>query len=195
LSGFDRPHNLQVNYIWELPFGRGKPLANSGWVSWLVGGWQTNGLISLYSGSPFTVTSSGTSLNAPGNSQRADQVKPEVQILGGVGRGQAYFDPLAFAPVTERRFGTAGFNSLRGPGVRNWDAGLYRNFRFSERWQLQFRTDVYNVTNTPQFGNPGANVDSLRLGPGGTISDLNGFTEILSATGERQIRLGLRLSF
>ena len=48
----------------------------------------------------------------PGNTQRADQVKPTVQKLGGVGRGQSFFDPLAFAPVTQPRFGTAGFNSL-----------------------------------------------------------------------------------
>jgi hypothetical protein len=196
LSGFDRTHNLQTSYIWELPFGKGKPyLANPRALALLMGGWQVNGLLSMYSGSPFSVTASGTSLNAPGSSQRADQIKPEVKKLGGIGRGEAFFDPLAFAPVAERRFGTAGFNSLRGPGVVNLDLGVYRNFRVSERWSLQFRADAYNVTNTPHFGNPGANVDNLRLNPDGSVRDLNGFSEVRTAFGERQLRLGLRVSW
>ncbi len=196
-SNFDRPHNLQISYIWELPFGRGKPMLHqSRALALLAGGWQMNGLMSFYSGSPYTVTASATSLNAPGSGpQRADQVKPDVKKLGGIGRGQAYFDPLAFAPVTERRFGTAGYNRMRGPGVTNWDFGLFRNFTITEKWNLQFRADAFNFTNTPQFDNPGANVDSLRLNPDGTIRDLNGFGEVLSSSGERQIRLGLRLSW
>jgi hypothetical protein len=196
VNSFDRPHNVQTSYIWELPFGRGKPyLRDSRALSLLLGGWQLNGIVSMYSGSPFSVTASGTSLNAPGSSQRADQIKAEVATFGGIGRGQAYFDPLAYAPVTERRFGTAGFNSLRGPGVVNWDFGVFRNFVMKERWMLQFRADAFNFTNTPHFGNPGANVDSLRLNPDGTVRDLNGFTEVLSAFGERQIRFGLRLNW
>ncbi len=197
LSSFDRPHNVQLSYVWELPFGRGKPfLQGSRALSMIVGGWQMNGLVSLYSGTPFSVSASATSLNAPGSGpQRADQIKPEVQILGGIGRGQAYFDPLAFAPVTDRRFGTAGYNSLRGPGVANWDFGLFRNFTFGERWNLQFRADAFNFTNTPHFNNPGANVDNLRLNGDGSVRDLNGFSEVTSSFGERQIRLGLRLSF
>jgi hypothetical protein len=196
VSSFDRPHNLQTSYIWELPFGRGKPyLANSRPLGLLLGGWQLNGILSMYSGAPFTVTSSGTSLNAPGSSQRADQIKPEVKKLGGIGPDQAFFDPLAFAPVTERRFGTAGFNSLRGPGVVNLDFGLFRNFRFKESWMLQLRADAFNLTNTPHFNNPGANVDNLRLNTDGSVRDLNGFSEVTSAWGERQIRFGVRLSF
>jgi hypothetical protein len=196
VSSFDRSHNFQTSYIWELPFGRGKPyLANSRALRLLTGGWQVNGLLSMYTGSPFTVTASGTSLNAPGSSQRADQIKPEVRTLGGVGRGQAFFDPLAFAPVTERRFGTSGFNILRGPGVVNLDLGLFRNFAMSEKWSLQFRADAFNLANTPHFGNPGSNVDNLRLNPDGSVRDLNGFSEVLSAFGERQLRLGLRLSW
>ena len=87
-----------------------------------------NNIVSFYSGTPFSVTASGTSLNAPENDQRADQVKSDVAILGGIGPTSAYFDPLAFAPVTEARFGTAPFNVLRGPGVASWDLGIFRQF-------------------------------------------------------------------
>jgi hypothetical protein len=148
------------------------------------------------------VTAAGTSLNAPGNTQRADQVKPEVQILGEVGPGKSYFDPFAFAPVTEARFGTAGFNTVRGPGLVNIDLALVRNFRFAERWEIQLRADALNATNTPHFANPGNNVSNMQLNPNGTIRNLGGYTEVRSTTGtgregvdERVFRLGMRIRF
>src|SRR5205823_5158204 len=90
------------------------------------GGWQLSSSFTAYSGSPFTVISNAASLNAPGSTQRADQVKDKVAILGGVGPQTPYFDVTAFKPVTEARFGTAQVNSLRGPGVRNIDLSATR---------------------------------------------------------------------
>ena len=88
VSGFDRRHNLQFTNIFSLPFGRGQKWLNDGGVlSAVAGNWQTNSIIAIMSGRPFSVSASANSLNAPGNTQRADQVKPEVEILGGVGRG------------------------------------------------------------------------------------------------------------
>lgn len=199
LSDFDRTHALHITNLTELPFGANKRWLNGGGiVAALVGGWQVNNIISFYSGTPFTVTSSGTSLNAPGNTQMADQVKDQVEILGGVGRGNSYFDPLAFTPVTDVRFGNAGFNSVRGPGTKRWDMGLFRRITLAGRANLQIRVEAFNVTNTPEFNNPGANVSSLRLNSDGTIRSLNGFTEITSTRGsrsERQLRVGIRLGF
>ena len=171
-------------------------------ASKLAGGWQLNGLIAAYSGTPFTVSASGTSLNAPGNSQRANLVKSNVAILGGTGPNQSYFDPLAFAPVTTPTFGTAGFDSVRGPGAFNFDAGLFREFAVSDRWRVQFRGEALNATNTPHFANPGANVSNLVLNNDGSIRSLGGYTVITSTTGvgregvdERMFRLGLRITF
>ncbi len=195
VAGFDRPHNLQFYGNYELPFGEGKSMLSSGFVRHIVGGWQTNWILSRTSGSPFTVSASGTSLNAPGNSQTADQILPTVEILGGHGVGQAYFNPNAFAPVTEVRFGNTGRNILRGPGLFNLDAGLFRKFAIKEKVSLQFRAECFGVTNTPQFGSPGANVSNLTRNADGSVKALNGFGEITSATGERQFRFALRLSF
>ena len=89
ISGIDSPHNLTVNGVAGLPFGKGRKWARSGRrgvASWILSGWQVNGILSAVSGSPFYVTASGTSLNAPGNAQRADQVKADVAMLGGAGR-------------------------------------------------------------------------------------------------------------
>ena len=161
----------------------------------IAGGWQLNGVFSALSGTPFTVTSSGTSLNAPGNTQTADQVLPAVQILGGVGRGNSYFDPNAFAPVTAVRFGNSGRNTLRGPGLANIDASLFRNVTFAGR-TLQFRAEVFNLTNRPAFNNPGANASAPTRAADGTILNLNGYTEITSAQAtERQVRFALRFTF
>ena len=196
VSGFDRTHNLQMTNILELPFGPGRQwLSNPGILSKVVGGWQVNSLISLMSGRPFSVSASGTSLNAPFSNQRADQVKPEVQKLGGIGRGQAFFDPTAYAAVNDPRFGTAGFNSLRGPGRVNWDFGLFRHFQIAEKLDMEFRAESFNFTNTPKFGNPGANVSNLQFNPDGSIRNLNGFAEITSASEERQFSFGVRFSF
>ena len=195
LSSFDRPHNLQVGWVAELPFGEGKPFASAGLARLLLGGWQLNGIFSSYSGTPFTVTSSSTSLNAPGNLQTADQVLDEVKILGGTGPGQSYFDPLAFRSVTDVRYGNSGLNTLRGPGVVNLDLGLFREFRVRDV-RLQFRAEAFNATNTPHFNNPGANVSNMRLNADGTVNSLGGYTEITSARpDERQVRLGVRVAF
>lgn len=197
-SNFDRTHNLQITGIVELPFGPGRRWMNDGGVlSHIVGGWQVNNILSFYSGTPFSVGSSGTSLNAPENEQRADIVKEDPEILGGIGRTNAYFDPLAFKPVTEARFGTADFNLLRGPGVASWDLGVFRQFDLPRQMNLQLRVEAFNVTDRPRFSNPGANVSNLRLNPDGTVRDLNGFAVVTSTQdgSERQIRFGARLGW
>lgn len=200
---YDRTHNLQISGIWELPFGKGHHWLNSGGaLSWITGGWQINNLVSVYSGSPFTVSASATSLALPGSSQVADQVKPSVKTIGGAGPGQSYFDPLAFQPVTAARFGNSSFNLLRGPGLINWDFGMFREFAVKERLRFQFRMEVFNLTNTPHFANPGGNVSNLSLNGDGTVRDLGGYTVITATQNlarenfdERQFRFGLRMSF
>lgn len=200
VSDFNRTHVLNIRSIAELPFGVGRRWLNEpGLGSAIFGGWQLNNILSFRSGTPFTVTASGTLLNTPSITQNpADQVKDKVEILGGIGRGNSWFDPFAFEPVNEMRLGNAGFNSMTGPGVAQWDLGLFRQINLGGHTNLQLRIEGFNVTNTPQFGNPGANRSSLRLNPDGTIRDLNGYTEIRSTTGsksERQVRLGIRLGF
>ncbi len=196
LTSFDRTHNLQIYGVYELPFGAGKRWATEGPAAGSPAVGSSTRVMSKMSGTPFTVTSSGTSLNAPGNTQTADQVKSEVRIFGKNGPGKSYFDPTAFAPVTAVRFGTVGRNTLRGPGIFNLDASLFRNFKLTERFALQFRTEVFNLTNTPTFNNPNANVSSPTRRPDRTIINTNGYSEITSAQAtERQFRFALKLSF
>ncbi len=196
VTGYDRTHNFQAGFLVESPFGKERSWLRTGSGNHLLGGWQLNGTFSAYSGTPFSVTASGTSLNAPTETQTADQVLPSVAIPGGTGPGQSYFNPAAFAPVTAVRYGTSGLNILRGPGVANFDVGIFRQFSVTERWKIQFRAEAFNATNTPHFNNPGTNVSNAILAPDGSISRTNGYSEITSAqTDQRQVRLGLRFSF
>ena len=198
-ASYDRTHNLEISPVTDLPFGKGKKWLSQGLGSKLAGGWHINNLFSAFSGLPFTVTADGTSCNCPGNAQRANQVKSDVKFFGGVG---SYFDPLAFASVMTPAFGTAGFNSLRRPGLVNLNSGVFRDFRLTERSQLQFRAEAFNVSNTPHFANPSANVSTMQLNPDGMVKNLGGFTQITGVfSGSREgidargFRFALRFSF
>ena len=200
---FDRPHNFQASVIAELPFGPGKRFLNQpGALSSIAGGWQVNALFSAYSGTPFSVTAAGTSLNLPNSNQMADKVKSDVQIIGDIGAGKSWFDPLAFRAVTEARFGNAGYNTMRGPGFANLDFSVQRQFSLGNRLTLQARTEIFNLTNTAHFANPNANVSNLQLNADGTIRNLGGFSSITSTANsgrdgidERVVRVGVRLGF
>jgi hypothetical protein len=194
LAGYDRTHNFQFFAVYDLPFGHGKHWATHGLAAAILGDWSVNTILSRTSGTPFNVASSGTSVNAPGNTQTADQILPSVKILGGHGPNSPYFDPNAFAPVTAVRFGTTGRNIIRGPGLFNLDASVYRNFRIKERFRLQFRTEVYGLTNTPQFANPSATVSNATF-VGGAVTNYNGYDIISSSAGDRQIRFALKFTY
>lgn len=197
-TDFDRTHNFQMTSVAELPFGKGKRWANSGGAATTVfGGWQLTAGLSAFTGRPFTVTGSGTLLNAPENDQTADQVLPTVQKLGGIGKGQPYYDPNAFLPVstprvTEPRFGTAGYNSLRGPGLTNLDLGVVKNIRVGEQWGAQFRAEFLNFTNTPHFGQPDGNASGTAFM---LIQNTVGNEGGRDGTDERVIRFALRITF
>jgi hypothetical protein len=184
----DRPNNFQLSAIYELPFGENKPYLTSGIAAAVAGGWQVSGVLSLYSGTPFWISAPSTSLNAPGNPQLADQVKPHVQIYGAHGF-EPYFDTSAFAPVTTARFGTSTFDSIRGPGYGNIDFALFRTFEIREPLKMQFRAEAFNLTNHPNFSNPDTGVTDPDFG---LITSTNPGSRTIA---ERYFRLGLKLMF
>ena len=113
-----------------------------------------------------------------------------MAILGGVGTVNEYFDRSAYAAVNipagqPQRFGNSGRNPIRGPGFWNVDLGLFRTVDIS-RVKIQFRAEALNALNHPNFANPGADISNA-----GTF----GFITSTTGTGERNLRLGVRVSF
>jgi hypothetical protein len=200
---YDIPQNFSALGVGQLPFGKGKRWLNQGTLGTKVlAGWQFNGVLVAYSGNPFSVSASSASLNTPGNTQRANQVLGNASYYGLTGPNQPWFNPLAFAPVTNVAFGTAGFNTLRGPGTFNLDASMHREFVVRERLRLQFRFDAFNATNTPHFNNPASNVSNMLLNGDGTIRSLGGYSTITSTKGtgrdgldQRVLQFALHLRF
>lgn len=203
VAGYDLTHMFAMSWVYELPFGKGRPFALTGLADWVAGGWRLNGVYSAYSGAPFTVTAGAASLNTPGSSQTADQIGELVHI-GEIGPGSQYYsvtsfrDPNFQRPSDTHRFGTMGRNAVRGPGFQKADLALFKDFNVTERFTLQFKAEAFNFTNTPRFGNPtsaNSNVSNMAVNAAGEVTNTNNFMAITSASGERKFRFGLRLSF
>lgn len=183
-SNIDQNYRLVLSSLYELPWGHGKHWGSkwSGPVDLALGGWQLNGIYTLQSGLPFSVTASGTPSNT-----RADLIGKLVVHPGSL---NPYFDTSAFRPPAATGSvynapGTAGRDILRGPGSSNIDMALFKSFSFAERYKLETRVQAYNLTNTPHFANPNSNINGSNYGQ---ITSTQPFSY-------RQVELGLRFTF
>ena len=168
-----------MNATYELPWGEGKAMLNrGGMVDAVFGGWQLAGLVSMRSGIPFTVVTSGGITNAGG----AD--RPNRTGNGNLPSGQRtidrWFNLSAFQVQPQYTYGNAGRNILLGPGLKNLDLALSKNFAITETKRLQFRAESFNFTNTPAFGQPGTTLNGFGAGA------------ITSAGDPRRIQFGLK---
>jgi hypothetical protein len=196
LGSFDRTHTLNISHVYQIPVGQGRRFLNHGWASQVFGGFQISGVLSRYSGVPFTVLANNSSLNAPGQTQTADQVNPVVKILGGHDSYTPYFDVTAFAQPTGPRLGTTGRNILRGPGFFNMDQSVSRTFAFKEgKVRLQLAGEAYNLTNTPSFAVPASSFTPTTTSSTGAIN-YNNFGVITgTVSNARQLQVGAYLRF
>jgi hypothetical protein len=199
LAGFDRTHTLQIFHYYQLPFGKGHKWASHGLAAQIFGGFQIGGTLSKYSGLPFSIGSS-TPTNAFGQTQSADQVNPNVTILGGHDANHPYFDGSAFANVPTNvpsRLGTTGRDILRGPGFFSLNQNISRTFAFrKESIKLQFMGEAFNLTNTPSFGQPGTTVALPSYNADGSVRTYNGYSVITSTVSSaRQLQVGAKLTF
>ncbi|MDQ2712652.1 MAG: TonB-dependent receptor, partial [Acidobacteriota bacterium] len=183
-NDFDRTNTFVQSYLYQLPFGPGKRWLNSGLIGNIFGNWRVNGILTLMSGLPMTLTPTTNNLNAPGNTQTVDQIAP-VQILHGVGANSPWFSGASFStPANNGQFGNTGRNFLNGPGFFNLDASVFKVITYRERYTFEIRGEAFSVTNTPQFNNPGTTLGTSSFG---YITSAGG--------GNRTFQLGLKLNF
>jgi hypothetical protein len=178
----NRTHVFTQSYMWDLPFGKGKKLLANGPISYIAGGWQIQGLMSIMTGTWFSPSVSGV-INAPGNADRPNWIAP-IRYLGGTGPGQKFFDTSSFATPAQNTMGNAGRNIIQGPGIFNFDLALHRDFRIREGMSLSLRAESFNFTNTPHYNNPNGNAQSPQFG------EINGAEQ-----DQRQFQIGLTLRF
>ncbi len=183
-SDQDQRHFFSLSGIYELPFGHGKRFGAGigSAANALFGGWQFNTIVTLSTGTPFDVNCGGSPSN------RCDLVG-SASIIGGITgtwfNTQAFAKPPANADGVWTRIGTTPRNYLHGPGTRTWDASLFKDFTLTERFKLQFRTQAYNLTNSPQWTNPDSNIYD------GNFGKITGTRQY----SERQLEFALRLTF
>lgn len=191
-TDWDRTLSFVQSYVYALPFGHDQHWLRTGPASWVLGGWQLAGDLTLMTGTPFSISASGSSLNTPGESQTADQVSA-VQILHGINTGNPWFSQSSFTQPTGVRFGTSGRNILSGPGLFALNLSLFKNFTITERIGLQLRCETFNFTNTPQFSNPNTSLTSTGFGyVTGTVGSGTGVNGL---GGGRAVQLGAKVMF
>jgi hypothetical protein len=163
-SDFDQTHVFNGGFIWEIPFGNNL----TGPARWLVGGWQTTGLVTLESGRVFNVTIpfDNANVGSRGNFQRPNLVGDPFPsgFEQTAGPGGVWFNRDAFVVPSQYTFGNLGRNALRGPSFANVDFGLFKNFRFAEAHRVQFRFEAFNFLNNTNFGNPGGSITTPGFG-------------------------------
>jgi hypothetical protein len=183
-AGFDRTHVFTLAHTLELPFGHGRRYMTHAnrFAEGLLGGWDFRGITTVETGLPF---SPGLSNTANLNSDMS--TRPDVigNPYGGIDQNRnAWFNPAAFAAPGLYRFGTAGNNSLRGPGLFEMDLSLDKSFVMAEKYRLEFRWEVFNALNRTNLGLPVTSVDNSAAG---IIQDV--------AAPMRNMQFGLHLTF
>ncbi len=189
LADSDHPQRFVGSFVWELP-DPGKQMQSS-LLSAVLGNWQMSGIVTLQSGRPFTVFSSGDRTAGAANGGNGDafaDLAGNLTVTGG-SRGQQvakYFNTSAVAQAVAGTYGTLGRNVLRGPGFNNTDLSVSRAFplHFREGAKLAFRTEFFNLFNRPQLGLPNATIGNSTFG---RITS--------SASGPRILQLSLKVLF
>ncbi len=179
----DVRHQLEFDYVYALP---SVPRLPHG----VGGGWQVNGITTMRTGLPFSVTCGCDPFQYGSLTALADVVPNVPRRPTPFDIPSAQINPAAYVAPAPFTWGNSGRNSLFGPSAVNFDFSLFKNFRIKERQSLQFRAEFFNIFNTPQFTNPAATVGQPGFGTSfGTIGTVDGFGT------NRQIQFALKYSF
>ncbi|NWG14008.1 MAG: TonB-dependent receptor [Acidobacteria bacterium] len=193
LGGFDRTHNFQMGFVYELPFLRTDTSAKG----IVLGGWQLNGIFAKYSGTPYSIGGSNTALNCQGCGSILINVSGDPEPIGKVGSGSRdrYYDVSLFSQPTgtgKDGFGTSLRNHFRRPPVWNLDLSMFKIFKVTERFRPEFRIEAANVFNHTNWGAPNTTftdtTNFLTFAPGNAESGTN-------TPGARRVQIGLRVAF
>jgi hypothetical protein len=177
-AGYDRPHNFQMGFVYELPFLR----ESTSPVALVVRDWQVNGIFSTFSGTPFSIGGNNPQLLAPGAGFVSINQSAPARQVGSPGPDTKYLDPSVFSQPSGREWGNSGRNAFRGPSQWNLDFSAFRNIPVG-RYRVELRAQAANVLNHARWGNPVTNFN------------LPTFMQTFNVDAPRTIQLGLRFQF
>jgi hypothetical protein len=208
LSDFDIRHRLVLSYFYNLPTGRGRTWWKTGPLAAIFGNWVVAGITSFRSGTPFYPTVNVRDRRYLFTADRPNLVPGhDIAVTDGVSPGCApfpgnqelggperYFDPCSFAVSELGTLGNVGRNTILGPGLFSMDASLQKDFLLGGERRLQFRTELFNVLNHTNFGEPSTTTTTVYSGasqrPNTNVGQIT-----RTITTSRQIQFALRLSF
>jgi hypothetical protein len=193
---YDETHNLTSYVLYQLPFGHGKKFGNNmnKVANAVVGGWEVDGILTLHTGFAVTVNNWGDPSGTGGWVSRPNCTGsvsyPKTAVSQANGGGTQWFDPSPFTAVNPTGltpgFGNCGNGTVRGPGLKNFDMGLKKDFSLGETRKLEFRSEFLNLTNTKILAVPSEFAD---------YSSNTSLGRITGSQGERNIQFALKLFF
>ncbi|OFW43582.1 MAG: hypothetical protein A3J28_00495 [Acidobacteria bacterium RIFCSPLOWO2_12_FULL_60_22] len=195
LSAFDVRNRFGFNSSYELPLGAGKAFLSgaTGVADKLVSGWQLNAILSLQDGFPFTPLL-GFSRSRDGNTSnfadRPDMAPGRTRDGLHLRKPEQWIDPTAFALQVAGTYGNAGRDIMTSPGLVSLDLSLFKTTHFSERWNLQFRAEFFNLLNRSNLGLPSTTVLVTSGAPAPAAGRIT-----RTSTTSRQIQFGMKLAF
>jgi hypothetical protein len=188
-ASFDIRNSAVINATYDLPFGR-SALRTRAWLDRLIEGWQVSGIETIQSGLPFTPQ---LSYNPSNDGDTRNPVRPSWNpaFTGPLLRGLPgeYFNPNAFVQPLPGTYGNVGRNVLHGPSLVELDLSLAKRFALSERFNLQFRAESFNLLNRANLNAPNPVVFTAATGG---ASPTAGVVTNTSTT-SRQLQFGLKL--
>ncbi|MCX6593370.1 MAG: carboxypeptidase regulatory-like domain-containing protein [Acidobacteria bacterium] len=183
----DIPQRIVISYLYDLPFGRGRKYMTTGLASRVAGNWQFSGITVLQKGRPILIVAPDQTnlLNFSSTNGRANRLK-DAELSSGQTLNK-WFDTSAFerAPAFTIPTDSLSQPSLRGPGRVNFDVSVIKNNPFRERYNIQFRAEMYNISNTPALDARGSTVDVASPQ----------FGQIVTGGNPRNIQFGLRFVY
>ena len=199
-SALNATNQASISGRYELPIGKGKRWMgnSSGVADKLASGWQLNGIAALLSGFPFTPLV-GSNRSGDGDTRNPDRPSWKAGFAGPLilHTPAEWFNPNAFVLPYERTFGTLGRGGFNGPGLADVDFSLFKNTAVTERTNLEFRAEFFNIFNRVNFGPPNTTVFTSSTVNGATVFSPSASAGLIStlATNPRQIQFGLKLIF
>jgi hypothetical protein len=183
VSGFDATHRLVANYVYEIPFGRGRRFLNDGPASYILGGWDVSGIMTFMTGRPLTPRMPNDNSRTGGNRTDHPNLIGNATLSSGSRTIDRWFNIDAFSAPAVGTFGNSGRNVVRGPGTNNIDFSLLKNHYFGEAGNVQFRAEIFNLPNHPNFNMPNRNFGTGNFG------------KIFSSRPSRQVQFSIKIYY